>query len=235
MRSGRRYNGESSMSSNIQTYLDLVPSQHSNKPNFISVLNTIIQPLVDIQNLMQQMPEYFDLNLAVGVQLDAVGEWVGITRYLPQEITGVYFAFNEDGVGFNLGVWKGPFDPDSGLIAMPDSIYRIMIQFKILSNKWDGTIPTAYADFATVFPPGQYVFIIDNQDMSMSVGLVGIDLGPIGIGILEQGYFPFKPEGVRIKEYIVDPLGRKIFGFNLNNDVFGGFNVGYFATTIVPL
>ena len=105
MRSGRRYNGESSMSSNIQTYLDLVPSQHSNKPNFISVLNTIIQPLVDIQNLMQQMPEYFDLNLAVGVQLDAVGEWVGITRYLPQEITGVYFAFNEDGVGFNLGVW----------------------------------------------------------------------------------------------------------------------------------
>jgi hypothetical protein len=135
--------------------------------------------------------------------------------------------------GVNTGVLKGVFDPDSGIIALPDDIYRIFLKIKIGANHWDGSIPGAYAAFQDVFLGSAYMFIIDNQDMSMSIGLVGLTIGAIGIAYLETGSFPFKPEGVRIKEYIIDPTGNPIYAVGIENDQFAGVGVGVIPQRII--
>lgn len=217
----------------IQTYQDLITSEHSDKPNFVAFYSGCIQPFVDLQAFTISLLEDFDLDLAIGVQLDAVGLWVGVSRVLKTAITGVFFSFNVDGLGFNQGVWKGPFS-GSGVTLMPDYIYRTIIKFKILANHWNGTIPQAYEDFSTLFTNGEVIYMRDNQDMSMTIGLVGFNFDALSLAILEQGYFPFRPEGVRIKEYIIPPTDKPIFAFNKSGGLFGGFNVGYFAKIIRP-
>ncbi|MGC7970039.1 DUF2612 domain-containing protein, partial [Salmonella enterica] len=72
------------------------------------------------------LPFDFDLDQAIGVQLDAVGEWVGISRNITVPLAGVYFSFDIAGLGFDQGVWKGPFDPDTGLTTLDDDTYRLL-------------------------------------------------------------------------------------------------------------
>lgn len=217
----------------ITTYQDLITSEHSDKPNFMAFYSGCVQPFVDLQAFTISLLEAFDLDLAVGVQLDAIGLWVGVSRVLQTAITGVFFSFNVPGLGFNQGVWKGAFN-GSGITLMPDNIYRTVIKFQILANHWNGSIPQAYEDFATVFTNGEIIYMRDNQDMSMTVGLIGFNLNAFELQVIEQGYFPFRPEGVRIKEYIIPPTGKPIFAFNKSGGLFGGFNVGYFAKIIRP-
>lgn len=222
------------MTYSVEYYQSLITSQHQSAPKYMAWIAALVEPFTVIQTVAAQMAQSFDVDTAVGVQLDTVGLWVGVSRYLPTEITGVFATFDTADLGFDQGIMRGPFDSSTGLTRMPDHIYRIMIQFQILANQWDGTIPGAYEAMNTVFNGSAHVFLIDNQDMSMTVGFAGINFGPLGIGILEQGYFPFKPEGVRIREYIIDPGGNKIAAFDLDNEIFAGFDKGYFPTKITP-
>ena len=221
------------MSYTVQYYQSLVTSEHQSAPNYMAWLGAMIEPLTVIQSVIDNFVPNVDVDTAIGVQLDAVGQWVGVSRALEVAITGVFATFDTDGLGFDQGIWQGPFEGNE-IVLLPDYMYRIVIKFKILANKWDGSIPTAYADFATVFTNGEFVFIVDNQDMSMSIGLVGFDIGAFGAQVLQQGYFPFRPEGVLIRDYIIIPTGQKIAAFDLRNDVFDGFDIGYFATFITP-
>jgi len=221
------------MSYTVEYYQSLVTSEHQSAPNYMAWLGAMVEPLTVIQNVIDNFVTNFDVDTAIGKQLDAVGQWVGVSRVLETPITGVFATFDTEGLGFDQGIWSGPFDGTS-ITLMPDYMYRIVIKFKILANKWDGSIPTAYADFATVFTGGEFVFIIDNQDMSMSIGLVGFNIGAFGEAVLQQGYFPFKPEGVLIRDYIIIPAGQKIAAFDLRTDLFDGFDIGYFAKFITP-
>src|ERR1039458_1627914 len=132
-------------------YLRLVTSEHIDKPNFIATLTAVLQPLADVQVRLAGMPGIFDLDVAVGDQEDKTGQWVGISRELQEPLTGVYFSLDTVGLGFDQGTWKGPFDPSTYLTALPDDAYRLLLRAKILNNKWDGTIPGAYAAWAELF------------------------------------------------------------------------------------
>lgn len=222
------------MANTIETYTSLITSEHQSSPKYMAWVAAMIEPIVVIQNVINNLIDNFDIDIAIGKQLDIVGQWIGLSRYLKEEITGVYYSVNgtvDEGV--NLGVLKGVFDPDSGLVALPDDIYRIFLKIKIVANHWDGSIPGAYAAFKKVFSDTAYMIIIDNQDMSMSIGLVGLTLGAIGMAYIQSGNFPFKPEGVRIKEYILDPDGDPLYAVGIENDKFAGVGVGVIPERII--
>ena len=77
---------------NIDTYLNRVPSQHRDKPKFRATLEASLSPLVQLGSLMESGPSLYDVDEAIGSQLDVVGEWVGITRIIKATIEGVYFS-----------------------------------------------------------------------------------------------------------------------------------------------
>jgi len=210
----------------IQPYLDLVTSEHNDKPNFMATLSVLLQGAVSGRDVIASMVEKFDLDTAVGAQLDAVGEWVGQTRYLSLPITGVYFSFDTAGVGFNEGTWQGPFDPITGLTALPDDAYRTLLRAVIASNQWDGSIPEAYEAWDILFAgTGSWIIIIDHQDMSMTFGLLGPAPDAVTFALLTGGYLALKPAGVRINNYVIPTVpNTPLFGFDSDTDSVGGFD-----------
>lgn len=136
-------------------YVNLVTNQHRDKPNFIATLRALTQGFVDNLIALLAMPPAFDLDTAVGVQLDAIGLWVGISRRVSVPISGVYFSFDDPALGFDAGVWYGAGDPSEGLVDLDDFTYRLLIRAKIGANRWDGTKPSLLAIINSVFASDQ--------------------------------------------------------------------------------
>lgn len=220
----------------VTSYTDLVTSEHADKAKFMAMVAASVQPIVEVGNLISQLTLLYDLDSAVGVQLDAVGEWVGRTRFLETPLIGVYFSLDTGGVGFDEGTWLGPYDPTTGLTALPDDAYRTLLRAKILANLWDGTVPGAYDAWNTVFgSTGYQVIIQDNGDMSMAVGIYGTLPDAVTLALFTGGYLNLKPAGVRITFYAVPTLADvPFFGFDAESAGISGFDLGGFAELIIP-
>lgn len=196
----------------------------------MAMLKAVLGPVVDALNASQTLPADFDLDQAIGAQLDVVGLWVGIGRRVNTPLSGVYFSLDTSGVGFDQGVWKGPFDPDSGVVELDDDAYRILIRAKIGANRWDGTLSGSKGILDLVFSSDTYVFLQDNQDMSMTIGVAGEPPSAIALALLTGGYIPIKPEGVRVDYYIVTTADAPLFGFDISNQYVSGFDQGSWGT-----
>lgn len=218
------------MSADITSYTDLIPSEHNSKPNFMAVLAAIVQPVADISAVIESLPTVFDIDYAVGKQLDDVGLWIGQSRNLKVPLTGVYFALDDAIVGLDQGYLQGPYDPTSGLVSLNDDSYRQLLRAKIAANQWDGTIPSAYAFLAPVFP-NNTIIIQDNGDMSMYVGTIGPALDAVTTSLLENGYLSVKPAGVSISGFVTSSVsGDPIFGLDADTTSIGGLDHGAMAT-----
>ena len=217
----------------LSQYTDLITSEHNKRPKFMAVVETLAEPMVDLQNVLSAMPGKFDLDNAVGDQLDTIGLWVGISRDVPVPLTSVYFSLDIDGLGFDQGSWKGPFDPDAGLTRLDDDTYRLVIRAKIGANHWDGTLEASKAILDSIFGGGTFVFIQDNQDMSMTIGIAGVIPSAVFLAVLANGFIPLKPEGVRINIVIVTTVdGAPMFGFDMSNNLVAGFDTGAWGTSL---
>jgi len=214
----------------IEEYLSLLPSRSRSQPDFVAFVTAMLEPFVEIQNCMLGMPDDFDLDNAVGVQLDEVGQRVGVSRKLPVPITGVYFEFDSATVGLDQGVWMGPFDPVSGLTNLDDETYRLVIRVKILANTWDGTLEDAQTILATLQGAGTYIFVQDNFDMTMTVGVGGVLPSVLFTAILRQIVGYVKPKTVGIDLIVATSTdGAPIFGFDIGNGYMSGLDVGAWA------
>lgn len=215
-------------------YPGLVTSQHQ-QPRFTALVAVLTQPLVDAQTLLASLPAAFDVDTAVGVQLDAVGLWVGITRVLRMPLAGVYFTWGVSGVGWSEGVWKGPYDPESGLTSLPDDVFRRLIKARIAANAWNGSIPGAYDVWESAFADtGSIIMIQDNQDMSMVVGIAGMRPDAVTQALLMGNYIPLKPEGVRVSWYAVTQDGGPLMAWGCQADGLDGWGAGRWPTVLRP-
>lgn len=219
----------------IETYLNLITSEHRGKEKFEATVTAGVSPFSKLQAVMLGLPADFDIDTATGVQLDAVGVWIGRSRRIDTPLVGVYFAWDDlTSDGWESGIWKGPFDPGSGLVDLPDDSYRVLLKAKIAANSWDGTIPGAYAIWATVFTNSQLV-IQDNQDMSMVVGITGQPLSIVDQALLTNGYIPLKPEGVRIQYYAIAPAAGALFAWDTDEGTaLAGWDAGQWAIELIP-
>lgn len=221
--------------SNIASYLSRITSEHSDKPKFMATVAAVVQPCADIVGGLAQFSSSFDLDWAVGAQLDVVGEWVGLSRNIAVPILGVYFSLDDAALGFDQGVWKGPFDPSSGITRLSDEPYRTLLRAKIALNSWDGSIPQSNEIWAKVFAgTGIKVYTIDNGDMTMATVLGGTT-SPDALtrALFSQAYLQLKPEGVQhLGTGYITVLGAPAFGFDVQTGAVGGFDRGAWVAPI---
>lgn len=217
----------------VNGYLDRVTPFWRGQPKFTAELVAILEPISDLQDMLAKLPQTFDLDDAVGVQLDAVGLWVGRSRNIPIPIPNIWFSFDSAPRGFDLGIWRGPFDNDSGITVLDDDTYRLFLRAKIAANNWDGTAETAPDAFNLIFSksPGSLIFVLDNGNMSMTVGIAGKIPSVLFLALLEEGFLPIKPEGVRVDYEITTSDGAPVFGFDVENGFISGFDVGAFGAS----
>lgn len=216
----------------VRNWSSLITSEHADKPNYMAMVQSLVKPFGDSLDAMGSVPYQYDVDHAVGAQLDVIGQWVGVGRSLKQPISGVYFSFNVTGVGFGQGVWKGPYDLSTGLTLLPDDHYRLLIYARILNNHWDGSKESAYALSDIVFSTvGYHMFMEDNADMSMSLGLIGSGPpDPLTFAMLTTGLFDIKPATVKLNKYITQSQIGPIFAFGMNSATFSGFGSGAWPT-----
>lgn len=210
-------------------YLTLVPPFNATKPKFNQMLAALLQPLVDAQDMLAKLTADFDLDTAIGAQLDVLGLWIGRSRYILEPLQ-VYFSFDMDGarLGFDQGIWFGPFSPVEGVRAMDDDTYRKVLQLQALANQWDGTLPSIQQAFNRVFPG---IVIQDKGDipgdvMTMDVLIPGVEMNSLLLAILEQD-FPIHPSGVLVNIIETTVSTQPIFAFDLGLaplSPFGGFD-----------
>lgn len=209
----------------MSKYDDLIASQHADKPKFVAVIDATVEPSIDQQAIVSAFPFDFDLDTAVGAQLDVVGQWVGIGRRIKTALTGVYFSFDIVGVGFDQGVWQGPFDPTTGLTTLSDQYYRVLLRAEIALNNWDGTTPVAAAALVPLFPLN-HVYLRDNQNMTMTVSVAGPPVDPVAAALLTGGYLALRASTVRFDYYFASAPDGPVFGFDIDGPYIGGFDEG---------
>jgi Protein of unknown function (DUF2612) len=195
-------------------YMNLLTSEYRNSPKLNALLTALLQKLMDVTMVQVQLDMAFDLDDAVGVQLDILGLIVGVSRQMRQEVVSagqIYTTF-------------------------PDSQYRVLLKVQIAQNVWDGTLPGVYNVWNTTLGSLGYGMILqDHQDMSIDYIFTNPPTDPILNAILTQGYFDLRPAGVKLNGYFTPsaPPGSPTFAFNMEvPPLYQGYNEGYW---MVPL
>ncbi len=220
----------------MSKYTELITNYHATKPKFFDHIDLSTRPLIDISTGTRGLVSAFDIDTAVGVQLDILGLWIGRSRIVSQPISGVYFSLDIDGLGFDQGVWQGPYDPDSGYTTLSDETYRIILKAKIAINNWDGrndSLPPILD--AALEGSGLKMQIVDNQDMTISIWVFPeTDISKVSlelIAAIRQGYLTVKAAGVwggsiEIPAVETPSEGNRFFGFDMDNEYIAGFDDG---------
>jgi hypothetical protein len=184
----------------VSYYTNLLTSEYKLAPNLNAWLAAKLQPFANVNACLASMNEAFDLDYAVGVQLDVLGQIQGVSRT----------------VGFQP---SGSVSP-----VLDDTTYRLLIKATIANNLWQGTESELYPIWQTLFPGGR-ITIIDNQNMTCTIVLSGT-FTSIVQDLISHGYIVPRPEGV-LYTYVFSNL--PIFGFDEDNSFIAGLDVGYFS------
>lgn len=164
-------------------YANLLILQYISEPNAYATIQALIDP-----TLMNQLPALvqaaFDIGTAVGVQLDVIGKYAGVTR---------------NGYDF------------SGPITLDDGDFTILIRLAILQNN-SGSSLADIQNLIFLFFPGQ-LLVFDHADMSIDY-FFNSTFGSSSLVELfvKQHRLP-KPMGVQIGALIYAPGINNLFGF----------------------
>ncbi len=153
----------------ISDYLNLITSEHADKPNYIGWVSANLQLVEDNMRVSNAMMSAFDINTAVGNQLDMLGVSIGQAR--------------------DIGV---PLSGTSSILD--DTHYRLVLQARIARNNWDGTIPSIYTLWNNAFPTAP-LQLVDNQNMSMQAVITNLT-DNISQELVTAGLIVPKPMGV---------------------------------------
>lgn len=186
------------MTDRTDDYVALLTSEHRQQPHFQAVVRALTRGFADLTVMLEGLPSLYDLDTAVGNQLDTLGYWVGIDRRVPIPIPNTFFAWDGTvATGWDVGAWKGEFDATTGLTAMSDAEYRIAIKAKISANHWDGTWQQAHDILDALYGAGK-VYIFDSQDMNVQVYYRAADLTAVQIALLTNNIIPLRGEGIGV-------------------------------------
>lgn len=181
-------------------YLSILTSQYANSVKLNALLKVLLRKFDDVSQVLVRMDTALDLDVAVGAQLDMLGAVAGANRT----------------VGFQ---------PRNGVSpTLDDPTYRIYIKAKIAQNQWDGTIGNLYPIWQALFPGGS-IIILDNQNMTADLTLIGA-FTSITQDLITNGYIVPRPEGV-LYTYLFGEL--PFFGFGSSPGFIAGFGEGHWV------
>jgi hypothetical protein len=185
----------------IDDYLSLITSEHATKPKFIAWLTAALSIVIDIQTFLTDFYTNYDIDTAIGAQLDVVGVILNRPRLLP-------------------------FQPSGGVSAlMDDTTYRLVLKSTIAEAQFNGTAPGLYGLFQTALGnTGLYFYVQDNQNMSLNVIVYGVTTSIIS-DLISHGVIVPRPEGVNLSTSITS---NKIFSRGLESTAFAGRGEGYY-------
>lgn len=177
-------------------YLKLITSEYAEQPNFNAYVSAFLNSIQSASECIASFDQIFNLENAVGDQLDQLGQLVGLTRELPI------------------------VDPDIPAV-LDDEYFRIVIQARIRANFWDGTIGQLNELISATFPDAAFN-IIDGQDMTMQITMINPTASMQLIALMFNGYIIPKPSGVKTNFTVID---KPLFGWDSDTSFVKGWDL----------
>ncbi len=184
----------------VSYYTNLLTSEYKLAPNLNAWLAAKLQPFANNNACLASMNEAFDLDVAIGQQLDYLSQIQGVSRT----------------VGFQPSDGVSP--------VLDDTTYRLLIKATIAANLWKGTQGELYPIWQSLFPGGS-IIIDDLQNMTCDIILTG-SFTSIIQDLIVNGLIVPRPEGV-LYQFVFDNF--PIFGLDQNNSFVSGLDSGHFA------
>ena len=184
-----------------EKYLKLITSEYATKQKFNSYVEAFLNLVSPTVNNYLAFNTIFNLENAVGDQLDKLGELVGISRKLPTDVENI---------------------PS----VLTDELYRLVIRAKIYKDHWDGTREQMEEIFQVFFPDAPFE-IVDNQDMSYTVNVISPEMSDTMLALITNGFILPKPAGVRVNYNVLDTT---LFGWDVENAFIDGWDKGQWST-----
>lgn len=224
----------------VDETVNLLIKQYWEKPKAKAEIELQASTWETTRAFLDALDPAFDLDNAVGAQLDVLGRIVGISRSVPGVIPKVYFGFSINPINqgfsskFNPMRVGGPFFSKFSSaftdFQLGDDDYRFFIRVKASLNRAAGYVSSdIYIDIQDVVLSAfeGRAYVVDNLDMTLTLyvsPIVSVDRLRM---IRALNLLP-KPQGVRYKVIIQSEPGLT-FGFSNNPDSRG------FASKFDPL
>lgn len=183
----------------IDSYRKLLTSEYRHSPKLTNWLLWLLNAGTTYTTFIQILVKAFDLDVAVGVQLDTIGRLVGVKRLLE-------------------------FVPSGGESPLlDDDTYRFLIKATIIKNTWKGKLEDLYSAWDVLYPETKLFQIQDLQDMTFNVIIAG-DFSSLQKELITKGYIIPKAEGVRINLMtITDTSGYPLFSYDMDTLYYSGY------------
>lgn len=217
-------------------YTQYVPSGFQTSPKFLALVQLVTSAISANTDLVNSFQTLFDLDTAVGQQLDYTGQWIGMNRNIHPAVTSCFFSWGDSthnqNNGWSMAHWQGNYSYN-GVTTLDDPEYRQLLYAKVALNQWDGSIPGVLNELSIAFPKNQF-FIMDKQNMSMDIVVVG-PMTQLTQALLTRGSFDCRPAGVLVNNYWMASVpNTPVFAWSENTSTMAGWGTGSWISRVTP-
>ena len=229
----------------IDYYTNLLIIQYHNKPKARATIEAMISEGM-IYDLAILVRDGFNLETAVGAQLDIIGKYVGVNRVVTgTAFTRSYYGYAEYGAvspfAFQPMMVYGAVAPDvqfrnykessQSLYALTDEEMRAMIKLAILRNNSNASVKDIDELLDALF--GAEVYFMDHMNMTIVSYMIGSKDTRIFQIAKSSGLLP-NPAGVGTVVNVVPDINH-IFSYSLYGGSKPTFAVGYAQYSSTPV
>lgn len=182
-----------------------IATQYRNSIRFQQFIAALMEQANEIEQALHQVAQITDIDLSEGVQLDVLGDIVGVRRIIPSVILRQFFGFQgailaqtfgEEGDALVGGPFRDEDEVVTGTSVLSDPEFRLLIRAKIVKNHSRGTNDDILRGLDFIFDAP--VGINDPGGMGVHIA-VGRNLTTTELSlILSLDILP-RPAGVKIR------------------------------------
>lgn len=219
----------------VDYYVNLLIIQYNGKPKAAATIRAITEQIV-ASGIYTDVLNAYNIDTAVGAQLDVIGKYVGVDRFFSVTDPVDYFAFtdyveadpdSEDKYGlvtyanFETEVGNGVLNYNSVLTIdnkLVDDDYRVIIKLKIIQNNSNHSHRSIDDSIFEFFGDAVRPDSIGNMQMTY---FITSQLTPVIQAALIKNILP-RPMGVGLN--LIKNVTGTLFGMTTYSQVEGGYN-----------
>ena len=181
---------------------DRIYAQYRDKPKAVAWYAIARQLGGSIKAAAQAVRKSYDIDTAVGEQLNVIGRIVVAPRSFVGSMPmnpGLFDLTDGDEFGDDDAMFSALTIDQDGQLS--DELYRLVIKAKIVKNNGDATIENILDGMNFLLPKAQVLRVTDGEDMSFSIEFYGEITNLERFALLNAGLVP-KPQAVKFNGFL---------------------------------